>query len=153
MKSVIEIIKHNARGRTGHPLDILSDYYIRVDKPAECYMRLVVEHIGTGPRGLDCISVAHYYEQNGDQVSDPEMTFEVVREVWDKPEYWGPVTFQMGGMGIYKQGVGLEGGKVRCDPHEVRDQMSFMKTWNKNLKAQGFILKFADQRDAEIGRR
>jgi hypothetical protein len=40
-------------------------------------MRLVVEYIGQGPRGLPAIAVAHYYEQNGDAMRDPEMVFEV----------------------------------------------------------------------------
>ena len=49
--------------------------YIRIENPP--YMRLVVEYIGQGPRGLPAISVAHYYEQNGDAMRDPEMVFEV----------------------------------------------------------------------------
>jgi hypothetical protein len=32
------------------------------------FMRLVIEHIGTGPRGGELVSVAHYGEQNGDAV-------------------------------------------------------------------------------------
>jgi hypothetical protein len=94
--------------------------------------------------------VAHYYEQNGDQCTDPEMTFEIVREVWDEPKYWGPVTFAMGAMGVYRLAVQRVGTEVRCNPHEVRDQSSFAKTWNKNLKEQGFILQYASQRDKEI---
>jgi hypothetical protein len=41
----------------------------------EPYMRLVIEHIGDGPHGLPAISVAHYYEMNGDLCQDPEMCF------------------------------------------------------------------------------
>jgi Domain of unknown function (DUF6908) len=37
--------------------------YTRLESPP--YMRLVIEHIGDGPRGLPAIAVAHYYEQNG----------------------------------------------------------------------------------------
>src|SRR5690349_5579060 len=45
----------------------------------ECkgFMPLVVEAIGPGPRGLPMVSVAHYYEQNGDLMKDPDMVFEV----------------------------------------------------------------------------
>jgi hypothetical protein len=35
-------------------------------------MRLVIEHIGGGPNGLSALSVAHYYELNGDLCQDPE---------------------------------------------------------------------------------
>src|SRR5262245_3377699 len=44
--------------------------YIRLESPP--YMRLVIEYIGQGPRGLPAIAVAHYYEQNGDAMRDPE---------------------------------------------------------------------------------
>ena len=43
----------------------------------EPFMRLVIEHIGEGPHGLPAISVAHYYEMNGDLCQDPEMCFEI----------------------------------------------------------------------------
>jgi hypothetical protein len=37
----------------------------------EPYMRLVIENIGEGPHGLPAISVAHYFELNGDLCQDP----------------------------------------------------------------------------------
>ena len=69
MKTVAKIIE--AFGG----LERLRCNYIRLDNPP--YMRLVVEYIGPGPRGLPAIAVAHYYEQNGDAKRDPEMVFEV----------------------------------------------------------------------------
>jgi hypothetical protein len=45
----------------------------------EPYMRLVIEHIGDGPHGFPAISVAHYFELNGDLCQDPEMCFEPSR--------------------------------------------------------------------------
>jgi len=42
------------------------------------YMPLVVEGLDeSGPMGLPAISVAHYGEQNGDLMRDPEMCFEL----------------------------------------------------------------------------
>jgi hypothetical protein len=38
--------------------------YASLDNPP--YMRLVIEDIGQGPRGHQAISVAHYFEQNGE---------------------------------------------------------------------------------------
>src|SRR4029077_6163013 len=49
--------------------------YIRMENPS--YMRLVIEYVGEGPRGMPSISVAHCYEQNGDLMRDPEMVFAV----------------------------------------------------------------------------
>jgi hypothetical protein len=42
------------------------------------YMELVIEAVDeSGPMGLPAISVAHYGEQNGDLMRDPEMCFEL----------------------------------------------------------------------------
>ena len=42
------------------------------------YMALVIEATDeSGPGGLPAISVAHYGEQNGDLMRDPEMCFEL----------------------------------------------------------------------------
>lgn len=41
-------------------------------------MALVIEATNeSGPCGLPAISVAHYREQNGDAIRDPEMLFEI----------------------------------------------------------------------------
>ena len=47
----------------------LKRQYLRIERPG--YMRLVIEYIGTGPRKLPLISVAHYGEQNGDAMRGP----------------------------------------------------------------------------------
>lgn len=45
-------------------------------------MALVIEATPEpGPLGLPAISVAHYGEQNGDLMRDPEMCFELSRPV------------------------------------------------------------------------
>ncbi len=42
------------------------------------YMELVIEAMDeSGPMGLPALSVAHYGEQNGDAMRDPEMCFEL----------------------------------------------------------------------------
>ena len=49
---------------------------LRVENPP--YQQLVIEAIPEpGPLGLRCLSVAHYGEQNGDLMRDPEMCFEL----------------------------------------------------------------------------
>ena len=45
------------------------------------YMRLVIEYLEErGPDGHPVISIAHYGEQNGDAMRDPEMLFQVLRD-------------------------------------------------------------------------
>ncbi len=50
--------------------------YLRIENPP--YMALVIEAMPElGPLGAPAISVAHYGEQNGDLMRDPEMCFEL----------------------------------------------------------------------------
>jgi hypothetical protein len=70
MKSVAEIIEIHGG------LAALRARAIRIEPPSPGLLRLCVELVGRGPNGAPLVSVAHYYEQNGDLVADPEMTFE-----------------------------------------------------------------------------
>jgi hypothetical protein len=50
--------------------------YLKIDNAP--YMELVIEAMDeSGPMGLPALSVAHYGEQNGDPMRDPEMCFEL----------------------------------------------------------------------------
>lgn len=93
-------------------------------------MRLVIEYVGTGPRGGQLVSVAHYGEQNGDLMCEPEIVFEVAADEWH------PVSIQRDYLGLYYEAefVG-EDGKGFVNPALVRDVASF--DWN--LKHQGFV--------------
>jgi hypothetical protein len=56
----------------------VKNLYASIENPP--YMRLVIEDIGTGPRGHQAVSVAHYFTQNGDLCQDPELCFELVSQ-------------------------------------------------------------------------
>ena len=45
----------------------------------QCFMPVSVEVVGTTPQNALIVSVAHYYEQNGDLMADPEVTFVIAR--------------------------------------------------------------------------
>jgi hypothetical protein len=114
-------------------MDRLKAKYIRLEN--EPYMRLVIEAIGPGPRGLPSVSVAHYYEQNGDAMTDPEMVFEIAAD-----ECWHPIMFQNSGLGLYLEAVFQnEKGQVLIRPRLVRDLKSFARSWNKNIGDQRFL--------------
>ncbi len=50
--------------------------YLKIENPP--YMALVIEAVPEpGPLGVPAIPVAHYSEQNGDLMRDPEMCFEL----------------------------------------------------------------------------
>src|SRR5689334_23022982 len=95
-------------------LDALRRQPIRIEPPSEGLMRLCIEPVGTGPNGLPLVSVAHYYEANGDLVADPEMTFEVIPD--DGPAGWRsgawyPVTFEMPALGVYRRAAFVRDGR------------------------------------------
>lgn len=120
-------------------LAALQRKHLRVENGG--YMPLVIEHIGEGPRGLPLISVAHTYVQNGDVMYDPEMTFEVNPAMLQKPDGWGPITYRQDNLGLDQTAVWRNAaGQVMIYPRLVRDLKSFARTWNKNLREQGFIL-------------
>src|SRR5580693_137571 len=65
--------------------------YLKIENPP--YIALVIEATPEpGPLGLPAISVAHYGEQNGDLMRDPEMCFEFSKPIGGEltldPFYW-----------------------------------------------------------------
>lgn len=118
-----------------HILDLFPNQnHIRIE--SEGFMPLVVERIGTGPRKLPLISVAHYFTQNGDAMRDPEMTFEQ-----DARGDLHPVTFQQdGGLPLYQEAVFQnEEGQTLVRPRLLQQLRSFARTWSCNLREQGFL--------------
>jgi hypothetical protein len=68
MKTILRILE-----RAG---DFRPTLYLKIENPP--YMALVIEATPEpGPTGLLAISIAHYGEQNGDLMRDPEMCFEL----------------------------------------------------------------------------
>jgi len=111
-------------------------WYLRILNPP--YMPLVIEAIGTGPRDLPLISVAHYFEQNGDLCADPDVTFEVSdrdANAWE----WLPVTFQQALPPVYHEVVFRDGAKVLIRPALLRSLCAFARQWDANLRDQGFL--------------
>jgi hypothetical protein len=69
MQTLLEILKRAGGWNPG--------LYLKIENAP--YMALVIEATGeSGPSGLPAISVAHYGEQIGDLMRDPEMCFELV---------------------------------------------------------------------------
>jgi hypothetical protein len=113
-------------------LEALKHRPIRLEVPG--FMRLVIEHIGTGPRAGELVSVTHYGEQNGDAMRDPEIVFEV------SEGGWYPVSIQMDYTGYYREAVYTGGdGKVYIRPALVKDIAAFARVWDRNIKEQGFV--------------
>ena len=111
--------------------------YLRLENPP--FMRLVIEVIGGPyPNGAYELSVAHYAEQNGDAMRDPEITFLVVPSA--EGTTWTPLTFENSYLGAYQvlAEVNREGLITIKQSRAMHDLRDFANQWDRNLKEQGF---------------
>jgi len=76
--------------------------------------------------------LAHYYEQNGDLVPDPEMHF------YRDDGKWYPTFLHQGPVGRVSESVdfGHEGEIVKVDHERMAEMASFADMWLENIKQQ-----------------
>lgn len=104
--------------------------------------RLVVEAVDEHR-----ILVAHYFEQNGDLVADPAVTFFV-----DGAGEWIPIGIDMvlAGSRSYVKLVGDAQDIELChDPEGQADLAEFCATWATNIESQGWLAKGVIQGDVD----
>jgi len=116
---------------------------VKIENPP--YMALVIEATPElGPLNLPALSVAHYGEQNGDLMRDPEMCFEL-----SKPPLSGLGLsvhyFRNDYMGVEQYSRYREGDNYIVIPHLFEEHSKFAQVWDKNLRAQGFLEAFTDK--------
>ncbi len=100
----------------------------KVDRTPGAFLPVYVEYLEDTRFGA-VYSVAHYYEQNGDHVPDPEMTF-----FCGADGSWYPLTFQ--NATAYRTGAQLEpDGTIALFPREQADQAAFAELWMRNVRA------------------
>ena len=106
-------------------------------------MALVIEATDeSGPCGLPALSVAHYGEQNGDLMRDPEMCFELgLAEERTLPRSTSATTM----LGIEQWSRTIEGDNYVFDRELYEQHEQFAKLWDKNLREQGFVEAFERQ--------
>lgn len=99
----------------------------KFDRNPDAYMALSVECIGH-----NLYSLAHYFEQNGDLVCDPDGVF-----FRSEIGTWHPVSVQYA-TGTYIRVMELDGRgqPSKWNPRGYRDLKSFMTTWLTNIKHQ-----------------
>jgi hypothetical protein len=116
------------------------DLYLRIENPP--YMTLVIEATPeSGPLGAPAISIAHYGEQNGDLMRDPEMCFELTNPVgagWTMTPYY----FRNDFIGVEQVSRTRDEKNYIFYPDLFHQHESFARTWDRNLRAQGFLEAF-----------
>jgi hypothetical protein len=133
MKTILAIL-HKAGGWR-------PSLYIKIENPP--YLPLVIEAADeSGPLGLPALSVAHYGEQNGDAMRDPEMCFELgfAGGAHLLPYYWRNdyVAVEQWSRNIIRD-------------HYVallelqKQHEKFAETWDNNLRWQGYEAAFTDK--------
>lgn len=102
--------------------------HLRLQMPG--FDRLVIENIGS-----QCVSVAHYFELNGDLVADPDVVFFTGYGAWVPIEITQVPA-------IYRRYAVLdEAGQtiVRLNSRGQADLAAFTEQWAQNLLAQGWL--------------
>lgn len=133
MQTILRILK--MAGGWNHGLSL------RIDNPP--YMPLCIEATDeSGPCGLPCLSVAHYGEQNGDLMRDPEMMFELglAGGAHLNPFYW-----RNDYVAVEQWSRFIADGQYAYHTALHRQHEEFAKLWDKNLRLQGFAEAFERQ--------
>lgn len=121
-------------------------FHIKIEN--EPWMNLVIEDTQErGPNGLPVISVAHYGEQNGDLMRDPEMLFEMEKSGETTnllPFYW-----RNDYAGIEQYSAFKQEGRTLLDGRLRREHIAFAGIWDANLRAQGFLEAFISQQKGD----
>lgn len=99
------------------------DLHLKLALPS--YMPLTIERTYEKE-----ISIAHYYEQNGDLIADPDVSFLMLPGGWAACEIR-----QVFGAVIAAE---LSDGGIKYNKRRQADIASFCVTWAANLRAQGW---------------
>lgn len=98
----------------------------------DVFMAVHIEEIATCKHGK-IWSLAHYYEQNGDLMSDPEMTF-LVNE---NQLVIYPLSYTQHSLGIYNEAVMFENGQPTKFIRKLQKDLAvFANQWLNNIKLQ-----------------
>jgi len=134
METVVKIIEEAGPLAPGFHLSIEN----------EPFMRLVIEDLETvGPRGWPNLSVAHYGEQNGDAMRDPEMLFE--RRTEGKRMCLVPYYYRNDYAAVEQYSMWMESGTLFVEARLAREHQAFARVWDRNLRDQGFLEAFRRQ--------
>jgi hypothetical protein len=130
MQRTIEQIAalNNVDLKTAKPGDV----YLKVKSPG--FMDLVIEKPYP-----NTVSVAHYYEQAGDLIQDPEMTFLIGYRWYAITIQHAPPFSQYVELATFEDDDRERGTFHAFYPRLQRDAAIFANKWAENLRRQGFV--------------
>ncbi|MFZ2961069.1 MAG: hypothetical protein WA705_29675 [Candidatus Ozemobacteraceae bacterium] len=112
-------------------VSMLTDGYVKIQN-SKAYMAVSMEYIGKNTMGT-LYSVAHYGEQMGDLLADPEMVFILGGD----GEFY-PISIRQDYIGKNQEALQYdESGKIKgWYPRMQAELASFANFWFKNIKSQ-----------------
>ena len=114
-------------------LSKLENDYIKIDNTEGLFMPVSVEIIFENEKYLQ-ISIAHYFEQNGDLMADPEMIFISVKSNGS----FIPCYYKQDGILLSEEeSVKFENGEIKAYREAMQEShCHFANIWMKNIKHQ-----------------
>lgn len=113
-------------------VSMMKDGYVKIDNTGGSCMSVSVEQIFEN-ENYRIFSVAHYYEQNGDLMADPEMCFINLKAVGS----FLPSYFKQDNIGIEQESIVIENGEIKGYRAKLQaDHTSFANMWLRNIKNQ-----------------
>ena len=98
------------------------EFHVRFTMPG--FDPLVIERQGSR------VIVGHYFEQNGDLMSDPEIVFDLAT--------WAPLEITQSPMGVYRRKFFERDGVTYVDTRFDRGVRPLVSIWANNLLHQGW---------------
>lgn len=115
--------------------------YIKVNN-SDSYMPVVVEILNRNEHNmlgrLEHVSIAHYGEQNGDLMADPDMEFLLWNPKGNDDAYVFPMSFHNDYVGYSDLGIEINNELVptKFSKEKVAEYIDFCNMWMNNIREQ-----------------
>jgi hypothetical protein len=104
--------------------------HCRWNNASGTFMAACVEIIGRTGLG-PLVSIAHYYEQNGDLMRDPDVVFVIGAD-----QHIYPISYRQDGLGIDQEAAYVEDGQWKVKTKMQADITEFCNQWMLNIEEQ-----------------
>jgi len=113
-------------------VSLMEDCYVKIDNSDGTFMPVSVEMIYENDH-FKIYSVAHYHEQCGDLLADPEMCFIYLKSLG----LYYPSYFKQDSLGLEQESIIVKDGEIHgCRPKMQADNTEFANMWLQNIKNQ-----------------